>query len=167
MESFQTHNGSSVWSTYPYVVPAGIHLRFESRFALNRHLLLLLFQDSDLIGERRLGSLQKFLVITTVKPYCHSCPAMQSKRRDVAEEKIYTLAYTQSPYLCSTVIKRMIVMTTADPYCPTCTSLHAPRLPTQRLTSQLCMHDELCISTESTLRNHVTLRGAQEICRTE
>lgn len=60
----------------------------------------------------------------------------------------------------------MIVMTTADPYCPTCTSLHAPRLPTQRLTSQLCMHDELCISTESTLRNHVeksTYKSAEEL----
>lgn len=82
---------------------------------------------------------------------------MQSKRRDFAEQQNCTLAYVQ-PLLCSTDFKRMIVMTTTDPYCPTCTSLHAPRLPTQRLTSQLCMHDELCRSTESTLRNDVMLR---------
>lgn len=56
-------------------------------------------------------------------------------------------------------------MTTADSYCPTCTSLHAPRLPTQGLTSQLCMHGELSISTDSTLRNHVMLRRAYAVVK--
>lgn len=84
---------------------------------------------------------------------------MQSKGRDTAEQQNYTLMYIPVTFfLCSTVIKRMIVMTTANPYCPTCTSLHAPRLPTQRLTSQLCMHDEPCLSTESTPKRHVMLR---------
>lgn len=102
-----------------------------------------------------------FWVITTLKSCCNDCSAMQSKRRDSAgqQTKLHPRGHPVTLFfLCSTVIKRMIVMTTADPYCPTCISLHAPWLPTQRLTSQLCMHDEQCISTE---RNRVTLRGAR------
>lgn len=37
-------------------------------------------------------------MITTIKPYCNNCPAMQSKRRDSAEQEKYTLTYTQSPF---------------------------------------------------------------------
>lgn len=47
------------WWTYPCVVLSGIHLWFESRFSLKQHLLLL-FLDSDLIGEKRLGLLHKY-----------------------------------------------------------------------------------------------------------
>lgn len=81
--------------------------------------------------------------ITIINPYFKNYPAMQSERGDETCEK--ELHPHQSPFLCSTVIKGTIVMTTADPYCPTCTSLHAPLLPTQKLTSQLCMHNELSI----------------------
>lgn len=105
-----------------------------------------------------------FLVIITVQPYCNNCSAMQSERDETLMKKSKTATSRTPIYLfsfCTAHFKRMIVMTTEDPYCPTCTSLHAPRLPTQRLTSQLCMHDELCISAERTLRNHVMLTRAR------
>lgn len=79
----KSHRGGSPRSTYPYVVPSGIHLRFESQFALNPHLQLLLFLDSDLIDERKLdyedffGRSQQF---KSELSGCLSCKAQDGTR---------------------------------------------------------------------------------------
>lgn len=101
----------------------------------------------------------KVWVITTVKPYCNNCPAVQSRRRDFAEQQNYTLTYTQSPFSAAQ-LSRDDCHDNSRPILPNMHLTPCTQLPTQRLTSQLCMHDELCTSWEYTEKNHVMLRWA-------
>lgn len=84
--------------------------------------------------------------------------ALPCKAKDKTYGKNYLLTCTPSPFKKNT--SRWWLSWQQQTH----TAQHAlhfmqPQLPTQVLTSQLCMRDEPCISTESTERNQVMLRG--------